>query len=255
MIQLLVRVAKALYSLYSILVLLILVLLVFPLILLTLLLPEKHRGNMVYSICRLAVDLGLLLMGVIHTRIFETPHDTRRCSIFIYNHISYLDALTILKAIRNQPVRGLGKAEMASIPLFGLIYKSAVIMVKRDQPEDRARSMKDMADTIQNEISVVIAPEGTFNETGKPLSRFYDGAFKLAIATGKPIRPMLFLDTYNRMHPASLFTMTPGRSRIVYLAEVPTAGLTPEDMPALRQNVYEMMEQALIRYQASWIRP
>jgi 1-acyl-sn-glycerol-3-phosphate acyltransferase len=33
-----------------------------------------------------------------------------------------------------------------------------------------------------------IFPEGTFNETGKPLKSFYDGAFRISIETRTPVK-------------------------------------------------------------------
>ena len=125
--------------------------------------------------------------------------------IFIFNHISYLDALIILKAIRNQHIRGLGKYEIAKIPIFGLIYSSAVILVKRSDKADRARSVADLKQAISDNISIILAPEGTFNETNKPLINFYDGAFRIAIETKTPIKPLLFLDAYDRLNYSKSF--------------------------------------------------
>ena len=42
--------------------------------------------------------------------------------------------------------------------------------------------------------------------------------------------------------------MTPGQNRVVYLEEVPVKGLTMEDLPALKDRVYKMMEAGLKRY-------
>jgi 1-acyl-sn-glycerol-3-phosphate acyltransferase len=247
------RFSQIVYNLYAAIILLLLTVLLFPLVLFTAPLPEKKRGDMIYYICARAADLGMLLWGISHSRIYETPHDTNKPSIFVFNHISYLDALIILKAIRNQHFRGLGKFEISKIPLFGFIYKSAVIMVKRDSAEDRARSVADMKKAISQNISVVLAPEGTFNSSSQPLSRFYDGAFRIAIETQTPIKPILFLDAYDRMNYKYSLSLTPGRSRVVYLEEVEVSGYTLDDLPNLRQQVFQKMETALIRYKASWI--
>ena len=100
----------------------------------------------------------------------------------------------------------------------------------------------------------MVFPEGTFNMTNKPLKGFYDGAFRLAIETQTPVKPVLFPDTYSRMHYNSIFSMTPGKCRIVYLEEVPVAGLSIDDVQALKQKVYSIMENKLIEYKAAWIR-
>ena len=108
---------------------------------------------------------------------------------------------------------------------------------------------------LRKEISVLVFPEGTFNTTGNPLKNFYDGAFRLAIETQTPIKPMLFLDGVNRMHWRSIFALSPGKLRTVYLEEISPEGYTPFDVPQLRQKVYEAMEKKLIEYKASWVPP
>jgi 1-acyl-sn-glycerol-3-phosphate acyltransferase len=99
----------------------------------------------------------------------------------------------------------------------------------------------------------VISPEGTFNMTHKPLKDFYDGAFRIAIETQTPIKPILFLDTYSRMNYRTIFSLNPGRSRAVYLAEVGVEGLTAKDVAFLKDKVYRIMEEGLIKYKAGWI--
>ncbi len=39
----------------------------------------------------------------------------------------------------------------------------------------------------------MVFPEGTFNMTTEPLKEFYDGAFRVAIETQTPVKPVLFL--------------------------------------------------------------
>jgi 1-acyl-sn-glycerol-3-phosphate acyltransferase len=64
----------------------------------------------------------------------------------------------------------------------------------------------------------------------------------------------LFLDTYDRLNYNSILSLTPGQSRVVYLDEIPVTGYTMEDVPVLKQKVYDIMENALIAYKASWIK-
>ena len=85
-----------------------------------------------------------------------------------------------------------------------------------------------------------------------PLKEFYDGAFRVAIETQTPIKPVLFLDAYRRMPYKSLFLMTPGRSRILYLDEIPVAGYKLENLEKLKNEVYAIMEKKLIEYDAAW---
>jgi len=87
------------------------------------------------------------------------------------------------------------------------------------------------------------------------LSQFYNGAFRLAIETQTPIKPLLFLDAYDRMHYDTVFSMNPGISRAIYLDEIPVTGLTLDDVETLKEQVYRTMENHLHQLKATWIRP
>jgi 1-acyl-sn-glycerol-3-phosphate acyltransferase len=108
---------------------------------------------------------------------------------------------------------------------------------------------------ISKGISLNIMPEGTFNTTGRPLKDFYDGAFRVAIETQTTLKPYLLLDPYDRMHYRNLFTLTPGKSRAIFLEDVSVDGLIIGDLPVLKQKVYDLMEKKLVEYKASWISP
>ncbi len=186
--------------------------------------------------------------------IYEAPLNPAKQYIFVFNHLSYIDIPLIMKAIRRRHFRVLGKAELAKIPIFGFLYRNSAVLVNRESPAARAKSVMQLKAVLKKGISIVISPEGTFNMTGKPLKEFYDGAFRIAIETQTPIRPILFLDAYNRMHYRSIFTLSPGKARIVYLDEIPVHGLTLQDIKSLKEKVYAVMEEKLIAYKAAWIK-
>lgn len=244
---------RLLYLPYTLATFVLLMLLVIPFVVVGSFFGKIRGGNFIYLVCCLWGDVWFFLIGIWHTNIFEAPHDKSKQYIFVANHISYLDAPIIVKTMRQQ-VRILGKLEMAKVPLFGFIYKNAIVTVDRKSTEGRARSVRILKSVIRKGISIFIFPEGTFNETHKPVKEFFDGAFRMAIETQTPIKPVLFLDGYNRMSYESVFSLNPGRSRSVFLHEVPVDGLTTQDVPMLKQQVFDIMEKKLIEYKAGWIK-
>jgi 1-acyl-sn-glycerol-3-phosphate acyltransferase len=252
--QYLRRFISILFTVYAGLVFISFLLLIFPLVIVASFFGKIRGGNFIYKLCHVWADFFLLMIGVFHRNIFEVPHDRTKQYVFIFNHISYLDIPIILKSIRRRQFRVLGKAEMAKIPIFGFVYRNAAVLVDRENAEKRAKSVEQLKSVIKKGISIVIAPEGTFNMTHKPLKEFYDGAFKIAIETQTTIKPILFLDAYDRMHYESVFSIKPGRSRSVFLEEIPVEGLTLDDVDFLRDRTYKLMEEKLIEYKASWIK-
>jgi 1-acyl-sn-glycerol-3-phosphate acyltransferase len=247
------KIFRFFFSLYGFLTFIAIMFLLLPLFIYSFLLPTVKGGNLLYKICRFWADAFFFLLAIRHTNIYEEKHDVNRQYIFVSNHISYFDIPMMMKAIRHQNIRILGKSEMTKIPVFGFIYKKGAVLVNRESIIKRSESIRNLIWFIQRKISVFICPEGTFNTTDKPLKSFYDGAFRIAIETQKPIRPILFLDTYDRLNYKSIFSLNPGKCRAVYLSETITDGLTLNDITALKEKVYRQMQNALIKYKASWI--
>ena len=248
-------VLKALFSIYALVLFIVIMLLLFPVVLVASLFGKVKGGNIIYKVCQYWADVNFLLWGIFHRNYYEVPHDRNKPYVFVFNHLSYVDIPVILKAIRKQHFRILGKAEMTRIPVFGFFYRNAVVLVDRSDAKKRATSVMQLKSVIRKNISVVIAPEGTFNTTHQPLKEFYDGAFRVAIETQTPIKPILFLDTYDRLDYKNIFSLTPGKSRAVYLEEISVEGLTIRDAGKLKERVFNLMQEKLIFYQASWIKP
>jgi len=234
---------------YALLTFILLMFIVLPFVLLSLLFGKVRGGNMIYQLCRFWGISWYFLVGVIHKEIYERPHDRSRQYIFVANHISYMDIPAIV-LIAHQPIRVLGKYEMVKVPVFGWIYRAAVILVDRRDSDTRSRSVRALKAALKHHISIFIFPEGTFNETKEPLKDFYDGAFRIAIETQTPIKPILLVDTLDRMHYRGIFELTPGLSRVVYLEEIPVTGLTLKNIQSLKQQVYGIMENGLRRYRS-----
>jgi 1-acyl-sn-glycerol-3-phosphate acyltransferase len=216
---------------------------------------ERRGGDRIYAACHWWDTTWLTLIGIRHTNIFESTPDPGKQYVFVANHISYLDIPLILRAVHRNSFRILGKAEMTRFPFFGYIYSRAVVLVDRNTASGRSRSVRELKSVLASNLSVFIFPEGTFNETRRPLKAFYDGAFRIAIETQTPLQPILFLDTYARMHYSGIFTLRPGPTRAVFLPEVSVEGLSLVNLPELKDRVYRLMEEKLVEYHASWIEP
>lgn len=242
------------FTLYGLLLFVGFLLVIFPLVIIASFFGKIRGGNFIYRLCRAWADFFLFMTGIHIQYIYESEPDHHKQYVFVFNHIAYLDIPFLMKAIRKQHFRVLGKAEMGTIPIFGFLYRNTVVLVDRSNAQKRAKSVLQLKSVLRKGISIVISPEGTFNMTNQPLKEFYDGAFRIAIETQTPVKPILFLDAYDRNNYKTLFSLTPGKARIVYLEEVPVEGLSLKDVTALKETVYKIMEEKLIEYKASWIK-
>lgn len=241
------RCLQIIYTIYALACFLITMFITLIFVLFSPLLGKTKGGNFVYTACKGWAIVWYFLTGMRHIEIYEAPHDASKQYIFVANHISYLDIPAAVR-VMHQPIRILGKYEMVKYPVFGIIYRMAAIVVDRSSPERRAQSVRALKAALYKHISIFIFPEGTFNESREPLKDFYDGAFRIAIETQTPIKPILFVDTYKRMHYRGLIELTPGKCRCVYLAQIDVKGLSMSDVKLLRNQVYTAMEEGLRRY-------
>ena len=239
------------YVIYALALFIGIMLIVFPLAFLASFLGKIRGGNLVFRLCMIWADIWFPLVFIFPKKIYEAPHDKKRPYIFVTNHISYLDSALLPKAYR-QPIRPLGKVEMSKVPIFGFIYRNAIVTVDRRNADNRAKSVRILKSILSKGISILVFPEGTFNMSTEPLKAFYDGAFRIAIETQTPVKPVLFLDTYRRNSYKSFFSLTPGIARLLYLEEIPVSGYGLNDIDKLKQNVFEIMKQKMIEYEGAW---
>ena len=250
--KLLLKPFQILYFFYACILFLVTMILVFPFVIIASFFGNISGGNAIYRLCVLWGDVWCFLIGIRHRNIYESPEEKGRQYIFVANHISYLDAPVIVKSLR-RPIRVLGKYEMSKVPIFGFIYRKAIVMVDRRDAEKRAKSVRILKSVLRKGISIFLFPEGTFNLTGDPLKEFFDGAFRIAIETQTPIKPLLFLDAYERMNYKSIFSLNPDRSRTIFLDTIEVNGYTMANVQQLKEKVYEEMEKKLVEYEAGWI--
>lgn len=239
------RIFQPFYSAWVIITYLVCLLGAFPVIFIIGLWDKPQARRIIWNIVHYWAKGWLVITGMPMSRIGPVPDSNKY--VYVANHISYLDTVLIYAAIPYY-FRTLAKKEMARIPIFGFVYKQIAVLVDRNTQEGRSKSMRLMWRVLKNECNIAVFPEGTFNETGAPLKNFYDGAFRLAINTQTPILPMIFPDTVKRWHYSTAVGIKPGRNRVVYLEPVSSQGMTMEDLPRLKQQVYDAMEAAMIQY-------
>jgi 1-acyl-sn-glycerol-3-phosphate acyltransferase len=239
------KVIQPFYTAFVLLTFVVSILAAFPFFLLIGSRDHPNSREAIWHIVHYWAIGWLALIGMPIRRIGKKPDNGRY--VVVANHISYMDTIAIYAALPCY-FRTLAKKEMARIPLFGFVYKQLTILVDRSSPEHRTKSMRLMWRAIRNESNIAIFPEGTFNETAEPMAPLHNGAFKLAITSQTPILPVLFLDTVKRWHYSGWWKLWPGRNRVLFLDPVPVEGLSVADLPALKQQIQDLMGTELKKY-------
>lgn len=160
--------------------------------------------------------------------------------IVICNHNSYMDIPISSPAIPGGN-KTIAKAELAKTPLFGLLYKTGSVLVNRKSEASRKESYVKMKETLTMGLHMCIYPEGTRNVSGNPLNPFHDGAFKLAVNSGRPIIPAVIFNTRNILPPGKVFYFWPHRMEIHFL---PPIEVKPGDTyQHLKETSFNVMKE------------
>jgi 1-acyl-sn-glycerol-3-phosphate acyltransferase len=161
--------------------------------------------------------------------------------IYVSNHTSFLD-LPGLSLLIPGEFRPIAKKELLKIPIFGLIVRSATVVVDRANAQSRKKSIEKIREILSVGIPALIFAEGTQNRSKEILQPFKDGAFRLAIETQIPIVPM-FIQDAGKLLPPGATSIRPGKIKIIVGDEIDVTGLTLNDVSALKQQVFnEMLE-------------
>jgi 1-acyl-sn-glycerol-3-phosphate acyltransferase len=233
----------SLVSLWTWLVLIVCVLLWLPLMLAVRLATLADAGR--YQVGYLFRQIGVITARFTPYWKFSyrgtMPADPRRPYVVVSNHESFTDILLISHL--PWEMKWLSKAELFRIPFMGwLMHLAGDVPVKRGFGPSAVEAMAKCREILARKVSVMIFPEGTRSST-LDLLPFKDGAFRLAIDAGVPILPLALHGTGPalRKHDWRI-----GRSTAVVevLSPVETAGLTPVDVPALKERVRSLIVEA-----------
>ncbi len=167
-----------------------------------------------------------------------------RPCVIVANHQSFLDVVTFGAIFPRRTVSA-GKREIGRIPIFGWFYRlSGNLIIDRAHARSALESLEQAARTMAEEkIAVWFMPEGHRN-TGPELLPFKTGAFRLALAAGAPIVPIV-AEPLTVVCDTNRHLARPGHLRMRVLEPVATEGLDSKDLPSLVFAVRSQMQAAL----------
>lgn len=207
---------------------------------------EPRKTNRFILFSRTWMDFFLALIGCplsIKGREYFRKGETY---IVVSNHNALIDVPVSSPGIPGGN-KTIAKAEMAKIPLFGLIYKTGSILVDRKSEKSRRDSFSKMQEVLDMGLHMCIYPEGTRNTSSEPIKPFHDGAFRLAISSGKSIIPMIIFNSRRANPPDKGFFLWPVRLYMDFLPEV--AVVPGESVENLKARVFEQMKSYFVRNQ------
>lgn len=178
---------------------------------------------------------------------YKSPLDKNQPYVFCPNHTSFLDI----------PLMGfcpsyfvfVGKSSIAKVPLFGYMYRKLHITVNRNSLKSKYETIERSKAAIDEGKSLVIFPEGGIMTKEPPrMVKFKDGPFRVAIEKQIPIIPVTIPYNWIILPDDGTMMVTKIPSKLIFHEPVATTGLTINDIDALKDRVYEIIDNELKKY-------
>ncbi len=152
--------------------------------------------------------------------------DTSRGAVVLCNHLSYLDPLLLMAAMRRSAT--VVKARFFHLPIFGWVLKSAGYLPSSTEGGFAALMLKQMEGLksyLAEGGNLFIFPEGTRSRNGAPLP-LQHGSLKLARLSKAPLLVFRISNT-NILFPPGRFLFNASRANSIRVDFV--AAIQPQD--------------------------
>jgi 1-acyl-sn-glycerol-3-phosphate acyltransferase len=232
---------RTLHTAYGFTVFVLLFLIFFPLLLIPILLKRQHHLIGVFN--RWWAMVLLTLIGMPWRRQVQGKLDKNKLYIFCPNHFSYIDIV----AMGLNPMNAIfvGKNSMEKIPLFGFMYRKLHITVDRSKLTSKYGSYTRSLKALEEGKSLVIFPEGGILSANPPhMSRFKDGAFRLAIEKQIAIVPVTLPSNWIIL-PDNSWLLKRRCISLIFHEPIEPTGYTVKDIDALKMKVFHVIDQEL----------
>jgi 1-acyl-sn-glycerol-3-phosphate acyltransferase len=236
---------RTLHTIYGFAVFAVLFFIFFPLFLIPILLKKQFK--LVGMINRWWAWALFTCVGLPWSIELKSNFSNKQQYIFCPNHFSYID----IAAMGLTPVNAIfvGKSAMEKIPLFGFMYRKLHITVDRSKLTSKYSSYTRSLQALNEGKSLIIFPEGGIvSEQPPQMSRFKDGAFRLAIEKQIPIVPVTLPHNWIILPDTMPMLLHWKKLRLVFHEPVDPSGYTAKDIDALKAVVHSVINEELKKH-------
>ena len=212
-------------------------------------LVRRDKRAAMNFVCGTWIDTTFALNGV-HLNITGKENAwSQRPAVFIFNHRNNFDSLIAASIVRSD-FTGVAKAEMAKDPITRTAGQLMdVAFIDRSDPAAAVASLKPLEELARKGLSVLVAPEGTRLDT-RQVGPFKKGAFRIAMASGLPIVPIVVRNAeVIAGHDSSM--LNPGTVDVTILPPIPVTDWKLEDLDQHIADVRDIYLQTLADWPGS----
>jgi putative phosphoserine phosphatase/1-acylglycerol-3-phosphate O-acyltransferase len=174
--------------------------------------------------------------------------NARRPAVFLFNHRNNFDVFMVAALVRENWT-AIGKIELESNPLIGTLGKLLdVAFIDRADTAAAVAALRPVEEAARKGLSIVVAPEGTRTDTRR-VGPFKKGAFRIAMATGLPVVPIVIRNS-EEVAGRNSYRLSPGTVDIAVLPPIDVSDWTHDDLPKRIEQVRELYLETLAHWPA-----
>ena len=152
----------------------------------------------------------------------------QRPAVFLFNHRNQADPMIAGRLVSDN-FTSVGKKELEKDPIMGTIGKVMdAAFIDREDPKAAIEGLRKIEELARKGISVLIAPEGTRLDTTE-VGPFKKGPFRIAMATGIPIVPIVIRNA-EVIAERNSSTFNPGTVDVAVFPPIPVDDWTAENL-------------------------
>ncbi len=173
--------------------------------------------------------------------------DKKKAYVYCPNHTSYLDIPAVGMSAK-QFIIFVGKNSLSKVPFFGYMFNRFHIPVDRTSIKDSYKAFERAKEAIDEGWSVLFYPEGGIRTNNPPnMTRFKDGAFRIAIEKQVPIVPVTILYNWKILFDFE-FALNWHPVKLIYHEPIETTGMEMSEANALRDQVFGIIQAELTKH-------
>jgi len=169
--------------------------------------------------------------------------NAQRPAVFLFNHRNNFDVFMVAALVRDNWT-GVAKRELERNPLAGPLGKLMdAAFIDRADSTAAVAALQGVEEAARKGLSILIAPEGTRTDA-ETVGPFKKGAFRIAMATGLPVVPVVIRNSESVAGRDS-YRLSPGTVDIAVLAPIGVRGWTAGDLPERIEQVRKLYVETL----------
>jgi 1-acyl-sn-glycerol-3-phosphate acyltransferase len=211
--------------------------------------PFDRRRRPILWLMRAWARTVMRLNPMWHVRAEGLEHiDPRQCYVITPNHQSQGDILVL--GLVDLPYVYIAKRELFSIPFLGWgMWMAGCISVRRGDKDSHREALSRAAVALRRGVSLLIFPEGTRSRDGN-VGAFKDGAFRLALKTGRPILPVAIEGSRFALPKGSWLFTENADIRLAVLPPISVEGKDESHVEDLRESARDLIERKVLELRA-----